>query len=434
MRTLLTPLLLLGAAFLQAQAPGGMLTAEQAVAIALENNHAVRIAKLDARSVEVANTAGNAGMLPTLSANGSYAMDNSATKQTFFSGEVREADNADSKVLNGALALNWTVFDGFTMFAAKERLEAMEAMGKVELRQQLETTAYNVLTGYYMAVQVKQALAAQRDLIQTSVERLQIAETGARIGTISGVALVQARLDLSADSAAILDLEQQLALSYNRLNTLLGRPSATPVEVAGDIPPAAALDLAVIRQEAITGNAALQRQRQAEQISNLRVNELRGALFPRLDVYGNYAYSNSTSSVGFLQSNTALGPNYGVRISAPIFQGQRNSKAVQVAKIASEQARIGTDQAQLELEQQVLDAWTAYDLANRRVAMGQRDLEGMRSLVDVALESYRLGMLTAVELRDVQQSLLDAENRVLLAQFEAKSAELLLRLLAGKLM
>ncbi|HRQ85484.1 MAG TPA: TolC family protein, partial [Flavobacteriales bacterium] len=189
-------------------------------------------------------------------------------------------------------------------------------------------------------------------------------------------------------------------------------------------------DLAVIRQEAITGNAALQRQRQAEQISNLRVNELRGALFPRLDVYGNYAYSNSTSSVGFLQSNTALGPNYGVRISAPIFQGQRNSKAVQVAKIASEQARIGTDQAQLELEQQVLDAWTAYDLANRRVAMGQRDLEGMRSLVDVALESYRLGMLTAVELRDVQQSLLDAENRVLLAQFEAKSAELLLRLLA----
>ncbi|HRN36183.1 MAG TPA: TolC family protein, partial [Flavobacteriales bacterium] len=393
MRTLLTPFLLLGAAFLQAQAPGGMLTAEQAVAIALENNHAVRIAKLDARSVEVANTAGNAGMLPTLSANGSYAMDNSATKQTFFSGEVREADNADSKVLNGALALNWTVFDGFTMFAAKERLEAMEAMGKVELRQQLETTAYNVLTGYYMAVQVKQALAAQRDLIQTSVERLQIAETGARIGTISGVALVQARLDLSADSAAILDLEQQLALSYNRLNTLLGRPSATPVEVAGDIPPAAALDLAVIRQEAITGNAALQRQRQAEQISNLRVNELRGALFPRLDVYGNYAYSNSTSSVGFLQSNTALGPNYGVRISAPIFQGQRNSKAVQVAKIASEQARIGTDQAQLELEQQVLDAWTAYDLANRRVAMGQRDLEGMRSLVDVALESYRLGML-----------------------------------------
>lgn len=434
MRTLLTPFLLLGAAFLQAQAPGGMLTAEQAVAIALENNHAVRIAKLDARSVEVANTAGNAGMLPTLSANGSYAMDNSATKQTFFSGEVREADNADSKVLNGALALNWTVFDGFTMFAAKERLEAMEAMGKVELRQQLETTAYNVLTGYYMAVQVKQALAAQRDLIQTSVERLQIAETGARIGTISGVALVQARLDLSADSAAILDLEQQLALSYNRLNTLLGRPSATPVEVAGDIPPAAALDLAVIRQEAITGNAALQRQRQAEQISNLRVNELRGALFPRLDVYGNYAYSNSTSSVGFLQSNTALGPNYGVRISAPIFQGQRNSKAVQVAKIASEQARIGTDQAQLELEQQVLDAWTAYDLANRRVAMGQRDLEGMRSLVDVALESYRLGMLTAVELRDVQQSLLDAENRVLLAQFEAKSAELLLRLLAGKLL
>jgi hypothetical protein len=42
-------------------------------------------------------------------------------------------------------------------------------------------------------------------------------------------------------------------------------------------------------------------------------------------------------------------------------------------------------------------------------------------------------MLTAVELRDVQQGVLAAENRLLTAQFEAKMAELRLNWLAGSL-
>ena len=434
MRTALLPaLLLLAPLGLGAQAPVP-LTAEQAVAIALENNYAVRIAKLDAHTAEVLNTAGNAGMLPVVGINGAYGMDNSATKQTFFSGEVRQADNADSKTINGALALNWTVFDGFAMFAAKDRLAALEAMGKVELRQQLETTAYNVLTGYFLTVQVKKALAAQRDLMRTSQERLQIAQSAFRIGTASGVALVQAKLDLSTDSAAILDLEQRLATCRTQLNVLLGRQAGTPVEVADEIPAVAALDLPTLQQQARTGNSSLQQARQAQLLSDINVRQLRGALFPRLDLYGNYAYAHSTSSVGFLQSNTALGPNYGLRLSAPVFQGERNSKAVQAAKIASEQARMGTEQAQLDMDRQLLDAWNAYNNANQRVALGQRDLAGVRSQVDVALESYRLGMLTAVDLRDVQQGLLDAENRLLLAQYEAKSAELQLRMLAGNLL
>lgn len=410
------------------------LTPEQAVSIALEKNHGIQVAKLQAQTSAELNTAGNAGMLPTLDANGTYSINNAATKQTFFSGDVREADNADSRALNGAVSLNWTLFDGLAMFAAKDRLAALEGMGKIQLHQEVEATVYDVLTAYYLSVQIKNALDAQRDAIQISEERLQIVQTGLRVGAASGLAEVQARLDLSADSMAILNLEQQLATSYTRLNTLMGQAPDTPVEVAGEIPPAMALELATVQQQARAGNTMLQQARQAQLLSDLQVKELRGALFPRLDVYGNYGYNRSTSSVGFLIENTAFGPDYGVRASVPIFHGGRSSKALKVAKLQSEQARIGTEEAQLQLDQQVQDAWTRYTLANQRVALGRKDLDGIRTQVDVALESYRLGMITAVELRDVQQSMLDAENRLLLAQYEAKSAELQLRLLAGTIL
>ncbi|MBX2972562.1 MAG: TolC family protein [Flavobacteriales bacterium] len=409
------------------------LTADQAVAIALEHNHGIRLAKLDARNAELLNNAGNAGMLPTLDANGFYSIDNSSTKQTFFSGETREADNADSRVLDGVLALNWTVFDGLAMFAAKDRLEALELIGKTELRQQMESTVYDVLTSYYLAVQLKSAVRVQQEGLRTSRERLTIVETGQRIGSSSGLQVVQAQLDLSADSAALLDLKQQQAIAINRLNTLLGRAADTPVEVEAAIPAAEQLDLAAVQKDARAGNSALQQARQQQLLADVSVKELRGALFPRIDVFGNYGYTRSTSAVGFLQSNTQIGPDYGVRVSVPLFRGLQANRAVEVAKITREQAAIGTEQAQLQLDQQVLDGWTAYSTAQQRVALEEANLGGIRKQVDVALESYRIGMITAVELRDVQQGLIDAENRLLLAQYEAKAAELRLKWLGGRL-
>lgn len=429
MKHTITLVLLLVCAVVVAQP----LTPEQAVAIALEHNHGIRLAKLDARTAELLNNAGNAGMLPTLDANGFYSIDNSSTKQTFFSGEVREADNADSRVLDGALALNWTVFDGLAMFAAKDRLEALEQIGRTELRQQMEATVYEVLTGYYLTVQLASAVRVQEEGLRTSRERLKIVETGQRVGSSSGLQVVQARLDLSADSAALLDLMQQRTMALNRLNTLLGRAPDTPLEVAGSIAPAEDLDLDAVQRDARAGNTALQQARQQQLLADLSVKQLRGALFPRIDVYGNYGYTRSTSAVGFLQSNTQLGPDYGVRVSVPLFRGLQANRAVQVARITREQAAIGTELAQLQLEQQVLDGWTAYTTARQRVALEEANLAGIRKQVDVALESYRVGMITAVELRDVQQSLINAENRLLMAQFEAKAAELQLKWLAGRL-
>lgn len=430
MRTLLTTLLLLAYAWSSAQ----MLTPEDAVRIALEHNHGIRLAKLDARSAELLNNVGNAGMLPTLDANGFYSIDNSSTRQTFFSGEVRQADDANTRVLDGALALNWTVFDGLTMFAAKDRLEALELIGKNDLRQQMESTVYGVLTSYYLAAQVKKAVEVQQEGLRTSRERLKIVESGQRIGSNSGLQVVQAQLDLSADSAALLDLKQQQAIATTRLNTLLGRTASTPVEVDATIPTAEQLDLDAIQRDARAGNTALQQARQHQLLADVSVKELRGALFPRVDVYGNYGYTRSTSDVGFLQSNRAIGPDYGVRVSVPLFRGLQANRAVEVAKITREQAAIGTEQAQLQLEQQVLDGWTNYSTARQRVALEETNLTGIRKQVEVALESFRLGMITAVELRDVQQGMIDAENRLLLAQYEAKAAELQLKWLAGRLL
>lgn len=410
-----------------------LLTADQALNLALEHNHGVRLARLTVKSAELMNTAGEAGMLPTIDAVGMYDGDRSATRQTFFSGEVREVDDANSRVLSGAVQLNWTVFDGLTMFATKDRLATVEAIERSLLKQRMESTVYEVLATYYQAVQMGTAIEVQRTALRSGRERLQIAETGERIGSTSGLQVVQARMDLSADSAALLNLHAQRTMALHRLNLLLGRDPSIAFTVEKQIPAAEALDLTELQSDAQRANSSITEARQQQLAADFAVKELRGALFPRVDVFGNYAYRRSQSDVGFLQSNRAIGPDYGVRLSVPIFRGGQATRATEVAKLGSEQAAIATEGTRLLVEQQLLDDWTQYRTAITRVALEQSNLQGTQQQVNVALESYRLGVITAVELRDVQQSLIDAENRLLLAQYEAKLAELRLKWLAGRL-
>lgn len=430
MRALITSVLLL---IIAAAAPAQALTADQAVRLAVERNHGIRIARLDARSAELMNTAGNAGMLPTLDAVGQYSIDNSATRQTFFSGEVRERDNADQRVLDAAVQLNWTVFDGLTMWAAKDRLEALELIGQTQLRQRIEATVYDALAAYYQLVQLRRAVAVQQEGVRISRERHRIAQSAERIGSGSGLQAVQARLDLSADSAAVLDLQVQEAVTATRLNALLGRDPATPLEVVAEMPAAEPLELAELQQAARQANTAVQQARQQQIAADLSVKELRGALLPRLDLFANYGYTRSTSAVGILQSNQALGPDYGARISIPLFRGLQGRTALEAAQVAREQAALAAQQTELNLEQGLLNTWTAYATANQRVALEEQNLAGARTQSAVALESYRLGAITAVELREVQLGLVGAEHRLLVARYEAKLAELQLKWLSGRL-
>lgn len=429
MRVLITSaLLLLGtASFAQ------HLTAEQAVATALENNYGVRIARNTAAIAKLGNNPGAAGMLPSLDATGGYSVDNASTKQEFFTGEVREADQANAQALNAEVELNWTLFDGLAMFAAKDRLEALERIGENQLRQELESTTYNVLTTYFQLAQFEKAVSVQQASIQTSRERLAIVQTGARIGSASGLELVQAQLDLSTDSAQLLALLQQAAMAHTALNTMLARDPATPFAVDTVIPATAPLDQVALREAALKQNSALQLMREQQIVADLSIKELRGALLPTLEGFANYGYARTTSDVGFLIRNQRLGPQYGLTLSVPLFRGGA-VKAVKQAKLAGEQADLAVDQALLEMERNLADLWTQYTYAQQRVALEEANLTGIRTQVQVALESYRVGVITAVELRDVQQGAVAAENRLLTAKFEAQVAALQLRWLAGQLL
>ena len=103
-----------------------VLTLEDALKIALENNYDIKIAKNDSKISQTNLAIGNAGMLPKVTAS---VVDNNGIQnlsQTRADGTTNSLDNAKNSSLTYGANLDWTIFDGFKMFAKYDQLKQLQ--------------------------------------------------------------------------------------------------------------------------------------------------------------------------------------------------------------------------------------------------------------------------------------------------------------------
>src|SRR3954465_3468488 len=58
--------------------------------------------------------------------------------------------------LNYGVSLNWTLFDGMRMFATREKLTELEALGALNLKAQIVNSVAVVINNYYGIVRQKE--------------------------------------------------------------------------------------------------------------------------------------------------------------------------------------------------------------------------------------------------------------------------------------
>ncbi|MBK7633815.1 MAG: TolC family protein [Saprospiraceae bacterium] len=148
-----------------------MLSLEDAISIAIQNNYNVQIARNAALIDKTNNTIGNAGMLPQVNLIFGNNNNINNTRQQFFSGDERTGNNVNTTNLNANLQLAWTVFDGMRMFATRERLKEIESAGQLNTMIQMENTIYQVMSAYYNIIQHKKRISTIGKAIELSLER-----------------------------------------------------------------------------------------------------------------------------------------------------------------------------------------------------------------------------------------------------------------------
>jgi outer membrane protein len=423
-------LILLSSSLILAQ---DLLTPEQAVEIALKNNYGITISRNQLEIVQNNNTLGNAGFLPSLNANVSGNTSDNSFKQNLSNGTTTERNNVNSNALNAGLALSWTVFDGFKMFATHEKLQTLNRMGEIQLKVDIENAVTSILQTYYEVVLQKQEQKALENSISLYSELVKIAEQKYNVGLTSKVEYLQAKVDLNAIRSLHLQKRTVIDISKSTLNELLGRSTDTSFDVLDSIEIDQTINYEALKSSAEQQNSLIKFNEQNLRANQKTIQEITSSRYPRLSLNFGYNYTRSQSEGGFILLNQTSGPTAGFTATWNLFNGRILNSQIRNARVQMNIASVTLEQSKLNLSARLQQSFANAQLAFEVLQLEEENFLLAKENVTLGLERYRLGSGTQVQINQAYLSYETSQNRLLSARLNAKKAEIELKKLNGEL-
>ena len=410
-----------------------LLTLDNAIALALEHNYDIRIARNVREQAANNSSAGQAGMLPRLDLNGAWARTTGSTKQHLSSGLDVDRDNATSDNASANVALTWTVFDGLRMFATRKKLEELAAQGEQALRIQIENTTANVITGYYDVVQQQQLLRSLARQIAVADEVVTINERKLSNGSGSKLDVLTARTERNALLSEKLATQAALDRAKVDLRNQLALEPTTGYAVEDTVIIAYDPSLEQLKKDAGAQNSVLLLYDRQQRIAELGLKEYQAAHLPIVNLTGAYQFTRQSNNASFLLLNQNLGYTYGITATVPLFNGFRLDTQIKNAKIDLLNAQLDYGKAVAQVNADVFGAYQDLQAAKGVLKLEEENIQAAGEMLAIARERYRVGASNLIEMKDAQATYGQAIRRLAAARNAAKLAETALRKLAGGL-
>lgn len=411
---------------------------QQVITLALENNYDVRIQK---NVVEGASTDVNyqyGAFVPRVNAVATETRTMNYQDLEFANEAQNRSGDTRSANLSASAQLAWTLFDGTRMFAIRSVVRETEEQANLQLKDQMVNTIAVVINNYYDIVRQKQQLRAIQEQMAVSEERVKLAERRFQVGTGAKPELLQARVDHNALRTQALQQEALISQLKQQLNAAVAMKLATPFEVSDSIDIDMGLDQQEVIQEIEKRNYSILTAEAGLRIANDAIWRQRAEGFGTLDFIANYNYSELDNTVLLNPFgptyNLSRGLNFGFTVNIPLLNNFNNRRLIQQARILKNRQELIYEQQNVNVNVSVRNAYTNYDNARKILLVEEENILLAKENVTIALEVFRRGASTFVELRTAQQSLADAYTRLINARYLAKVAETELLRLNGSLL
>lgn len=430
-------LLLVSAGALKAQQQ--VLTLEQAIDVALKNNFDIRLARNTAELAANDYAYANFAFVPRLNATAGTTWNNTATKQEFVNGTKRDTSGIKSNNISGNVTLSWTLFDGLKMFATRNKIASIRDLGELAIKDQVQNSISTIIGGYYNIVQQKQQLKALAEQMSISEERVKLSDAKFSTGLAPKTDLLQSKVDLNAQKALYIRQQTLIEQSKALLNQLMAVPAgATGYDVVDSIPLNTGLSFAVLQQNIANNNTAIKVQQQNVNISALTIKENKADYFPVISFNSGYNYNRNTSNAATNAFSPRFNRNgvfsYGFTAAIPIFNGFNVKRQVQNARIDFDFQNITLDNVKSQVDLSLNNAFRDYEYYKKQVSLEEETNDLARENAMVALERFKQGVSTILEVKIAQQSLEDSYYRLIQARYNTKLAETELGRLNGALL
>lgn len=409
-----------------------VLSLKDCLEIGLQNNYDLLIVRNEQQIADNNATLANAGMLPTVDLSAGYSGSAKGTTTYPREGESYTTDAAYDQVIDLGVSLGWTVFNGFKLQTNYKKLQELKTLGVLCTRLEVEDFVANLTAEYYNLIQQTLRLKNYRYAVALSRERLRITEARYRIGDFSRLDWLQARVDFNADSSKYMSQQEAVTASRIRINELMANKDITERCFARDsvIEVNADLQWNKLEMDMNESNSELLIAARNTSISELELKAVKSRNYPYLNLSAGYGYTRNLYGKSDPMGRGTLGPNVGLKLGFNIFDGNRRREQNN-ARIVVENSKYTQEQLHQSLMADLATFWQAYTNNLEVIKLEQQNLIAAKENYEIAMERYLLGDLPGIEMREAQKSLLDAEERILTAEYNTKLCEISLMQISG---
>lgn len=408
----------------------------QCVITGLENNFSLKIAKTQEQISGNNYTLGNAGYLPTITTTNRFGGNLNNTSQNMSDGSRTTSGGVHNNSGAANVNLDLTIFRGFQVQTTYQKLNELKKIGELITQINMEDVVSKIIAEYYLYVQQLNLSKNLAYAVELSRERVRIDEQRYLLGSSSKLELLQSIVYLNADSSRYSKQTENQLASQVRLKKLMALENLeenialkdTSILIDTSLAYNNLLDLTMQQ------NTGLLLAGKDQVISELDYKIIAGRAYPYLNLSSGYSYSYNRFEIGNVKNQHVNGMNYGLTLGMDLYDGYERRREKLNAKVAIETQKYLYQEVEQEVKADLITIFYAYENNIRLMKLEEQNLEVASENLGIALERYKLGDLSGLELREVQKSLLDAEERLISVQYLTKLAEISLLQISGQIM
>jgi len=390
------------------------LTLEQAIDLGIQNSSVMKSARLAVQSAEEGVSSARASNYPSLSLGSSYT--HRFEKQT--QGETY-VSSSDPVSVSAELSQNITSF-GQVKGSVKLAQNSVE-LARLDYEEEKRSLVVGIKRAFYAYLLAKQSLEVQTLTLSFKEDALRVAEERYKAGLVPDYEVLRAESDLESFKPELIEAENQLKYAHLAMLDILGlevEKENFDIELIGTLEESAYnFNREELMQRAILKNYAITASRQSISLQEVQNDLTKATRRPTVSGFANYSLTSGVDPVTGQPRYWGEGSwngdlSAGVRVQMPIsslFSWSSESAAVRQGKIDLEKLNVELDALESAVKLQIENSLLTLEKSVSQIASGEKAVQLALRLYDAALERYNSGLITSLDLRDVQLNLNTAQ-------------------------
>ncbi len=378
------------------------LTLAGAIQTGLEKNFGILVSRQNLEIARNNNTWGAAGRYPVIDFN--LAQNNSYTD----SPDRTEGDTREkfyTSTLGPSLTMRWTLFNGFGIKIAKQKLALLNDLSEGNAAIVVENTIQAIVLAYYNILLQEEKLAAIKSVQKLSEDRFQYVKDRKALGAASTFDELQAKIAFLDDTSAVLLQQFSLNSARRNLNLLLGQAENTEYNLKDKFEaPLQDYEPEILLEKMWAGNKTLKNQYISQHILRKDVAFQRSAMLPKLSLNSGAQLNSTRLKYEGLSSSTSSAYNYYVNftLSLNLFNGGNTKRAIANARVQEKIGNLQLAEIKLTLGNSLRNILDLYHAQKQLFRVAGERIKSAQLNMDISTEKFRAGAINSFNYRDIQ--------------------------------